>query len=71
MEKYLLDKYCMDEEQQKDFKHTLSMIKHQFKIRWQAVHKKKSVFEKKYSDWLNGTITLPVSLRGECEYCKM
>ena len=46
MEKYFLDKYCIHEEQQK-MNNTLSIIKHQFKVKWQAGYKKKSVFEKK------------------------
>ena len=47
MEKYFLDKYCIDKEQQKNLKHTLSIIKHQFKVKWQVAYKKKPVIKKK------------------------
>lgn len=64
MEKEVLNKYDDTDEQRADVKHKLSLIKHQFKVRWQAAHKMKAAFEKNNNDWLNGTTTLPLPITG-------
>ena len=69
MEKSLLDMYCKDAEQLKDWKHKLSSIKHQFRQKWQAAGRIKNRFENIYSDWLNGTTTLPLTIIG-MYYCE-
>ncbi|CAH0563012.1 unnamed protein product [Brassicogethes aeneus] len=62
MEEIMINKYCKDEDQRKAWKHKLSLIKHQFKTRWLAAHKKKDIFEKNNRNWLNGMTSLPLPM---------
>lgn len=64
MEEHILNKFADDREQQKAAKQKLSRIKHQFKARWTAAHKKKDIFEKINKDWLNNETTLSLPTTG-------
>lgn len=50
MEETLISEFCKHEDQRKDWKQKLSLIKHQFKSRWHAAHKKKDIFETNNND---------------------
>lgn len=49
-------------------KKKLSVIKHQFKEKWLAVRKTKSLFEKKNVEWLKGIVSLPIAGRSIIKY---
>lgn len=68
VEETLISKFCKDENQRKDWKQKLSLIKHQFKSRWHAAYKKKDIFEKNNNNWLDGMTSLQLPLTGMC-YC--
>ena len=59
MQKSVLNMNCDDAERLQDLKEKLSMIRYEFKARWQAAHRIKAVFEKKNSNWLNRSTTIP------------
>lgn len=66
MEETVINKFCRDEHQRKLWKQKLSLIKHQFRSRWQAAYKKKDVFAKNNSDWLDGMTSLQLPMTGMC-----
>ncbi|XP_075979633.1 uncharacterized protein LOC142978911 [Anticarsia gemmatalis] len=57
----VINKFCKSEDR-KSWKQKISLIKHQFKTRWQAAHKKEVVFESNNKDWLNGSTSLQLPI---------
>lgn len=59
MEQELLNQYAENDLNIADIKQKLSIVRHQFKLRWSAARNTKTRFLENNAKWLKGCISLP------------